>query len=1552
MIDDQDPVFEEPADFDRRSEPTEVSFKIQNFDDPSQGFGPHYVYDEDGKLMEPNFVREPSFLDTNEARYLLASPANFNGHDFSRGMSLEPFSDGIDYSTNGRGSLGFRESRSLTASPFSISSKSYRPFSTEPLKEIPPVEDPIILNPNYKDEFGYKFDEGGVECVLNLPKVEHNFKLPKSEKYDPNWEENNKNLEEKLAQSIKINKIMNERLRKSAERVLNEINNYSMSEVISEEKKEIFEEKTKCESKKINISTWELSEQFKREVLEVKKKLKEEEQLRKKTEGEEKINQNEYTRTVEMKQFTEQNEYAVTMDQEIDINQVEKTAFNIIDENINNVKYAEKELTTQNVQYEKLIKTETQTRNESEQITNENRSFLEEVSETLQLVSEKKENENLQENTKMDENFRTDNITISSEQQVKEINKRSKNTAEKFEPKAETNTEIHNKEYEQIEEIKHKAFATNGTPKPNYKEETTIREEKTTSKIEDFEIICDEKIKRRSINDNVSDQGHIQARAEVDSKNSVQQRTFTEDVLTKTQNNDDNRTDSEQRVYTLGLQTIPNIRGVVHSQHYDLLLKTFFIHLTDVMVALSRFMLTQPVLADKLGNGRQQERERKYESAKEQKVEQKSEQRKGSYVDNKLHREEFSYTKMNKEMSKDSRERKEQENYVENNLLDIEKQEKKVIENKKKTIAKMSQKSEEVTQKMDKVITEFQNKTEEVRRIRRSSSRSSIEEEVAQESDPLEWLDKVNSRRSSQEFSEISKKQFSQSKYDSKRETKQESKHITTCKSKPGRQIYRAIVEAHVYTNPDVIFEDHTAEMLESTTYETAKSTNLAIESNQAIMMENIAVQNAVSQDTGIAKVQDGHTFSRVQMQNQATVESYEENLHNVTRMKEINLKQHAFERQTENIKDILIQETREVIEPVVDIKTETKLVKQATATKQEMLLHTAAESTELNEISKHEFLDVKKYETQKAGVKTDNFRAIEISEIEAIKDEVTELKLIKNKTAEAKKSLEVVDNRALEINEISIERDSIEDLKISKTQEATAEKSVDQISAVQVTEIVTDKDEFGVLKLESSKDAKANQVIEEATAMEISEVHTITDEVTELKIENEKETTAKQAFEEAKSIIISETIPDKIEISDFNIQQVKQASAITSFQEGNAAVQVSEVITEKDEIKEIKVHQKNSEVAQRSYEVTSALEVSEINTELTQLNIEELEVIKSKEFVAQKSIQEATAIEVAEYKSEKNEIVEFETTKEQEVIASELTEETRAKVEINEVIVKKDLELEKAAFETAKMKTETIQDEFAELKIIKHQEIDAEYTDELDSAVEITEIADIAIKNEFEERRKVEKSLYEVSETDAEIQSEYVALNLAKQQILGISEFTYDSSLEISETHHSHSMNQTIINVNSQENNETLQQTAVITEIESPERTPSPDLPTPLVDEYVFKLEIPLPKGITPVPPDPSPIEEKIVKVDEDPHIVKKKLVPHIDLSIEAAVFDPPLPSPEVKVCSPIYRKPGLRGGADRPEYRKASKITSGNLKDFIESFRNFISSFCMKRYKLFLKR
>ncbi|OWR48748.1 hypothetical protein KGM_204907 [Danaus plexippus plexippus] len=71
-------------------------------------------------------------------------------------------------------------------------------------------------------------------------------------------------------------------------------------------------------------------------------------------------------------------------------------------------------------------------------------------------------------------------------------------------------------------------------------------------------------------------------------------------LISKTINKEENFKDSEakRRVFSIGLQTIPNIKEKVDAMHVSSRLKlltTFFLQLTNIMIALSKIILKQPV---------------------------------------------------------------------------------------------------------------------------------------------------------------------------------------------------------------------------------------------------------------------------------------------------------------------------------------------------------------------------------------------------------------------------------------------------------------------------------------------------------------------------------------------------------------------------------------------------------------------------------------------------------------------------------------------------------------------------------------------------------------------------------------------------------------------------------------------------------------------------------------------------------------------------------------------------------------------------------------------
>ncbi|CAK1591701.1 unnamed protein product [Parnassius mnemosyne] len=106
-------------------------------------------------------------------------------------------------------------------------------------------------------------------------------------------------------------------------------------------------------------------------------------------------------------------------------------------------------------------------------------------------------------------------------------------------------------------------------------------------------------------------------------------------------------------------------------------------------------------------------------------------------------------------------------------------------------------------------------------------------------------------------------------------------------------------------------------------------------------------------------------------------------------------------------------------------------------------------------------------------------------------------------------------------------------------------------------------------------------------------------------------------------------------------------------------------------------------------------------------------------------------------------------------------------------------------------------------------------------------------------------------------------------------------------------------------------------TDIQSP-TTP----PTPLTDEYIFRLVVPLPKsrGTTPVPRDPSPEIFECVHV-KGSHKETINLISKVETEISEGVsYNPSLSNlPTSPPASSVYTKPGLNGGSKRlPRYIK----------------------------------
>ncbi|XP_063372021.1 titin-like isoform X2 [Cydia amplana] len=241
--------------------------------------------------------------------------------------------------------------------------------------------------------------------------------------------------------------------------------------------------------------------------------------------------------------------------------------------------------------------------------------------------------------------------------------------------------------------------------------------------------------------------------------------------------------------------------------------------------------------------------------------------------------------------------------------------------------------------------------------------------------------------------------------------------------------------------------------------------------------------------------------------------------------------------------------------------------------------------------------------------------------------------------------------------------------------------------------------------------------------------------------------------------------------------------------------------------------------------------------------------------------------------------------------------------------------------------------DEYAQLKVTKEEITELEENVEIDQEIEVC----------------IKKSVH-IAESENQYQSFISESSIQNAEYVQESSFTARSTEDSSLT--SSVVQETTFIARSTEDakkqltldldskiKKSDSQSSVKSTISTP--TPSTVPPTPLTDEYVFRLQMPLPKLTgPPVPRSPSP-------QDEDPHIVKKNLVPHIDTEIiEEVVYETPLPTPpEDKSSPPKFTKPGLKGGNTKytffkeeiKEIERKSSLLASAIDQTIKSIEEY---------------
>ncbi|KAJ8706796.1 hypothetical protein PYW07_012874 [Mythimna separata] len=948
VLDDTEPLCYDYEDYlGRQSEPTEVVFQIQQFVEPS----------------------------------------DIGSHALDLGSSP-----------------GLTESRSLTSSPFVTPTKPYRPFSTEPIVEVPPLEDPIILNPNYRDQFGKSPIDNDPDYLLNAFSPhdlgQSKYKLPISEQYDPDGTrfKQSKEVTEKLLKYERHVKSLSKDLEvvdvTKETKLVDAVTGESLSQDV---RRESLKGELKVEKKGVRIS---------------EDVIKHEESMRRESKS---ILKKEMLREeVEEESIREELQNIEKMRQEMDMETIQETAMSVVDESIERAVSVAEEI--------------------NEEINKEMRSSEVQESESKSVKSEKTQ----------------ESSEVIDKTETKEYAERKMSTQERTEMQQDGSQKIERKDFKESE-ISEKVT----------QDGKDVHRKSLVSEEYHHEEVREESRRRESTAPDSSD-----GKPDVKAKFKKAAKIVASSVKGE-------RTSSEQKAFTMGLQTIPNIRGTVHSSyHYDLLLKTFFLHLTDVMVALSRFLLSQPAFNQQLEQSLTETRTQESGESKVRKSSQefveKVEKRQEATVkvaESKQDRRQLvtpvpvekkqEVKSVSQKIEKDMRVESIQETKVEKKEIvrpvpvkevrqemKVEKVEAKQEQKIERTLtgAQMAQRSDkrltpEMTQKLDSVISEFETKAVDV--SRRSRSRSQIEEEVMKEGDPLEWLDKVDSRRVSMEKTEMSKKEFSS------------TETTTTTKiPKTPKQTYIAIVESHVYTNKDAIFKEFVSDLSETSSVQSAEEINTATEMIETISAENVAIQNvaiekAMRQLETAKIVEDSHKLATVTAESSATVQKIEEVLYDTKELKQEEFKKETAMQSTD-IQEVVIQETKEIVEPVVEIKEQKieKVDKVAIGINESLSI---AESTEVSvQESKSEFTNV---EMQKESVA--------IVEQEKVMEKIVETKpkVVEPKPIEV---VEITETIKIPIREKTPVREEFASLKIVKTVEVDANLSPEIIEVEDISELIS----------------------------------------------------------------------------------------------------------------------------------------------------------------------------------------------------------------------------------------------------------------------------------------------------------------------------------------------------------------------------------------------------------------------------------------------------------------------------------------------------------------
>ncbi|XP_063392046.1 titin-like [Cydia fagiglandana] len=1027
-LDDYDPIDEplDQDDFDQPSHPTEV-FQIQQFGDT------------------PLDSKDPS-------RSRTGSRGNLDRRSLSEGRN--------DY-----------EQRSLTESPYFLNTKPYRPFSTEP-SPIPPLEKPIILNPNYHDEFS-TFDDG-LEPPVDLPKVDEfagilseksRYKLPISKQYDPDGTKLKRTKEITTVTKTVEEKIVTEEI------VTKEVKVTSVEErLIKEQKEEAkFMEKMKkdIDMDKIELTATSIVDESIEKAVIVADEIKKEIDLELSAITSESKTSSSDMETVVMTTARKESTKEVS-----EMSETVKETNDVV------VKKSDVSVAKEVAKFEK---------DDKQIIVDERQEFRkQELEETIESGSVRRKSEMYDRDVKMADT-KVEKTSIDETIESGSVRRKS---------------EMFDNDVKNIDSKVEKKFTDETIESGSVRRKSEMYDKNVEMK-----SVADTKSERKQ-SKIISDQKDIKA---VQSAQKQTSEIKTEKISTTTESvhkSDESKTKeakystakllAEQRAYTIGLQTIPHIRGTVQSNyHYDLLLKTFFIHLTDVMVALSRFILAEPVLSKPLETKPEVKKEVTEVTRVDRSVVSDTTVVQDSVIDRKkterLETEDLQIREKKEIVEKVAdvikqdhvREVKQHEytDYVEKIHQESEKREKNILSGAE--MAQLSdKKSGELINKMDGVITEFQTKAgleEEItmQRERRSRSRSKVDEEIVK--DALSRVDKT-----SQEITEVrttssvleSREMKTETKHESmnvKRETKHEASGVS---SKDGKNTYISICEAHVYTNKNSIF-DETAEISETTSVESIKETNIALEANEAMVTERVAIESQSQIKQEAEAVVEPHKISSAKTE-KVIVQEKKDVVQETDVQKssiEIESNKAAVIEKVETIQPI-VELHEDIVEKAVSVQIKNKMDIQEIETTEyiDELNVVKEESIEITE--SHDISEVQVLEDISVKAKEESIKIEEIKDVIVSKEEIVSVKDEAIAVQEVKESVSITEEDTKEVQEVVSAKEEVvevaQDVKIEDT------KVTEEIAVIQgTTENSEVKDEYAQLKVTKEEITELEENIE-----------------------------------------------------------------------------------------------------------------------------------------------------------------------------------------------------------------------------------------------------------------------------------------------------------------------------------------------------------------------------------------------------------------------------------------------------------------------------------------